>query len=109
MLGKHSVFNAHNICGNPVRREAEVRKSSMHHDEIAFSHNRSGLIFEGWRKALDEIEQALTIGSNVRAMLDVMRRPELLGSRVVTLIEQRVERFQDKSFVLRLNCTIRCH
>jgi len=31
------------------------------------------LIFESWRQALDEIEQALTTGSNVRAVLDVVR------------------------------------
>jgi hypothetical protein len=43
----------------------------VHDDEIPFSHNRSGLIFESRRKALDEIEQALTTGSNVRAVLDV--------------------------------------
>jgi hypothetical protein len=33
----------------------------------------------------DEIEQALTTGSNVRAVLDVVRGPKPLGSRVVTL------------------------
>ena len=73
VLGKHPVFNAHNVCGNPIRREAEVRKSSVHHDEIPFSHNRSVLIFEGRRKALNETEHALTTGRNVGAMLDVVR------------------------------------
>jgi hypothetical protein len=89
----------HNICGDPVHGEAEVRKSSVHDDEIPFSHDRSGLISKSRRKALDEIEQALTTGSNVRAMLDVARRPKLLGSRLVALVEQRVERFQDQRFV----------
>src|ERR1700736_639827 len=73
MLGKHSVFDAHNICGNPVHSEAEVRKSSVHDDKIPFSHNRSVLIFESRWKVLDEIEQALTAGSNVCAVLDVVR------------------------------------
>src|SRR5258708_2392481 len=73
VLSKHSVFNAHNICGNPVHSEAEVRKSSVHDDKIPFSHNRSVLIFESRWKALDEIEQALTTGSNVRPLLDVLR------------------------------------
>jgi hypothetical protein len=31
------------------------------------------LIFESWRKTLDEIKQALTTGSNVSAVLDVVR------------------------------------
>src|ERR1700730_8928880 len=73
VLGKHSVFNAHNICGNPVHCEAEVRKSSVHDDKIPFSHNRSVLIFESRWKALYEIEQTLTTGSNVPAVLDVVR------------------------------------
>lgn len=42
----------------------------------------------------------LPTGSNVRAVLDVMRRPKLFGSRVVTLVEQRIERFRDKRLVL---------
>src|SRR5258708_16004158 len=77
--------------------------------EIPFTHNRSMLIFESRRKALDEIEQALTTGGNVRAVLDVVRGPKPLGSRVVTLVEQRIERFQDKRFVFRLNCMIHCY
>ena len=77
VLGEHSVFNAHYICGNPVRGETEVRKSSVHDDGISLSQKRSVLIFEGRRKALDEIEQSLTPERNVRAMLDVVRRPKL--------------------------------
>src|SRR6266404_2320222 len=51
----------------------KLRKSSVHHDEIPFSHNRSMLIFEGRRKALNQIEHALAPRRNVRAMLDVVR------------------------------------
>ena len=106
MLDQNAIFDANDVRRNPVHREAEVRKSSVHDDEIPFTHNRSMLIFESWRKTLDEIKQALTTGSNVRAVLDVVRRPKLLGSGLVTLVEQRIERFQDNRFVFRLNCTI---
>src|ERR1700682_3462433 len=109
MLDQNAIFDANDVRRNPVHREAEVRKSSVHDDEIPFTHNRSMLIFESRRKALDEIEQALTTGSNVRAVLDVVRGPKPLGSRVVTLVEQRIERFQDKRFVFRLNCMIHCY
>src|SRR6266404_5060530 len=109
MLDQNAIFDANDVRRNPVHREAEVRKSSVHDDEIPFTHNRSMLIFESRRKALDEIEQALTTGSNVRAVLDVVRGPKPLGSRVVTLVEQRIERFQDKLIVFRLNCMIHCY
>src|SRR5260370_25471621 len=109
MLAQNAIFDATDVRRNPVHREAEVRKSSLHDDEIPFTHNRSMLIFESRRKALDEIEQALTTGGNVRAVLDVVRGPKPLGSRVVTLVEQRIERFQDNRFLFRLNCIINCY
>src|SRR5713226_9602379 len=109
MLDQNAVFDANDVRRNPVHREAEVRKSSVHDDEIPFSHNRSGLIFESRREALDEIEQAFTTRRDMSAVLDVVRLPKLLGSGVVTLVEQRIERFHDKRFVFRLNCTIHCY
>jgi hypothetical protein len=87
MLDQNAIFEANDVRRNPVHREAEVRKSSVHDDEIPFTHNRSMLIFESWRKTLDEIKQALTTGSNVSTVLDVARLPKLLGSRIVTLVK----------------------
>jgi len=63
MLDQNAIFDANDVRRNPVHREAEARKSSVHDDEIPFTHNRSMLIFESRRKALDEIEQALTTGA----------------------------------------------
>src|SRR5258708_36529728 len=100
MLDKDSVLNAHNICGNPIHRCTETAKSPVHDHKVALSHDHSRFVLQRWRKALDEIEQALTTGSNVRAVLDVLRWPKLLGSRVVTLVEECVERFQDEGLVL---------
>ena len=71
MLHQNAILDANDVGHNPVHREAEVRKSSVHDHKISFGHNRSMLIFESWRKALDEIKQALTTGSNVRAVLNV--------------------------------------
>src|SRR5258708_3423765 len=46
MLDQNAVLDANDVRRNPVHREAEVRKSSVHDDEIPFSQNRSVLIFE---------------------------------------------------------------
>src|SRR6267142_7139108 len=80
MLDQKAIFDANDVRRNPVHREAEVRKSAVHDDEIPFTHNRSMLIFESWRKTLDEIKQALTTGSNVsRRLLDVLQIREALS------------------------------
>src|SRR5260370_5904478 len=109
MPHENPILNANDVRRNPVHREAETRKSPVHDDEIPFTHTRSMLIFESRRKALDEIEQALTTGGNVRAVLDAVRGPKPLGSRVVTLVEQRIDILQDDRFVFRLNCMLHCY
>jgi len=53
MLDKDSVFNAHNVGGNPIHREAEGRKSPVHNHEVSLCHDRSGFVLQRWRKALD--------------------------------------------------------
>jgi hypothetical protein len=73
VLDENPIFDPENVGCYPVHREAEGRKSTVHDNDIPFGHNRSGLIPESRRKALDEIEQALTTGSTVRAVLDVVR------------------------------------
>src|SRR5437899_1640039 len=100
MLDKDSVLNAHNICGNPIHRSTEATKSPVHDHEVSLSHDRSRFVLQRWRKALDEIEQALTTGSNVCAVLDVVRRPESFCGRIIALVEECVERFHDEGLVL---------
>src|SRR6267143_248673 len=76
MLREDSVLNAHDICGNPVHREAEVRKSPVHDHEVSLGHNHSRFVLQRWRDALDEIEQTLTTRCDMSAVLNVVRRPE---------------------------------
>src|SRR5258706_8446853 len=54
--------------------------------------------------ALDQREEALASGRNVRAMLNVVRRPETLRSGVVPLVKQGVKGLQHKGLILFLNC-----
>src|ERR1700686_1836803 len=47
----------------------------MHDHKVFFGHNRSRLVLQGWRGALDEIEQAFTTRFYVCAVLNVARLP----------------------------------
>src|SRR5207237_435242 len=68
MLDKDSVLDAHNICGNPIHRSTETAKSSVHDNEVSFSHDRSWFVFQGWWDAFDEIEQTLTTRCDMSAL-----------------------------------------
>src|SRR5947208_7094394 len=63
----------------------------MDDDEVAVSHDHPRLVFQRRRHALDEVEEALAAGSDVRAVLDVCRRPVALSRDVVSLVEQGIE------------------
>src|SRR5439155_27149305 len=51
------------------------------------------------RQALDEVEEALAAGSDVRAVLDVRRRPVALSREVVSLVEQGIEGLKYECFI----------
>src|SRR5712692_6935357 len=106
MLDKDSVLNAHNICGNPIHRSTETAKSPVHDHEVSLSHDRSRFVLQRWRKALDEIEQTLTTRCDMSAMLNVVWRPESFCGRIIALVEECVERFQDEGLVL-FGCSLR--
>src|SRR5712675_821107 len=102
MLHKDSVLNAHDICGNPVHREAEVRKSPVHDDEVSLGHNHSRFVLQRWRDALDEIEQTLTTRCDMSAVLNVVRGPVTLGRQVVPFVEESVKGLKNECLVLFL-------
>src|ERR1700683_5211370 len=103
MLDQNAVLDANDVRRDPVNRKAKIRESPVHDHEISFGQYCAWLIFECWRKAFDEVEEAVTSGRDVSAVLDVVGRPELPSSSVVTPVEQHVERFQDKRLVLRFD------
>src|SRR5262249_46484043 len=80
----------------------EPRETAVDDDEIAVGHDHPGLVLERRGEAPDEGEQALAAGRDVGAVLDVARRPEPLGRRVVAPVEQRVEGLQHEGLVLLL-------
>jgi hypothetical protein len=99
MLDQNAILDANDVRRNSVHGKAKIREPSVHDHEISFGHDRLWLVLEGWRKAFDEIEQALAAGRDMSAVLDVTWRPELLSRSVVTLVEKDVKRLQNQSLV----------
>src|SRR5580700_10790903 len=71
----------------------------MRYDVIAFCDDQLVLIMERLRHGADEIEQSFAAWCYVCAVLNVVRRPELLGCDEVPSVEQGLERFEDKRLV----------
>src|ERR1700746_3237064 len=90
MFDKDSVLNAQNICGNPIHRSTEPAKSPVDDHEVSLGQDRSRLVLQSCREALNKIEKTLAARRDVSAMLNVIRRPEPFRYRVVALVEQRV-------------------
>src|SRR6202022_1871073 len=71
---------------------------------VSVGDGKPVLVVEAARCALDQREEALASRRNVRAVLDVIRRPETLRSGVVPLVEKRFESLQHESLILFLDC-----
>src|ERR1700722_681462 len=106
MLHEFPGFNTHNVSGDPIHRSTEIAESTVHDHEVSFGHDRSRFVLQCWRDVLDEIEQTVATRSDMSAVLNVVRRPESFCGRIVTPVEERVERFQDEGLVL-FRCSLR--
>jgi hypothetical protein len=100
MLYRDSILDSKNVRCNPVHWLSESRKSPVHHHEIFLSQDRSRLVLQRWREALDKIEETVAARCDMGAMLNVIRRPEPFRCRVVALIEQGFERFNNDGLIL---------
>src|SRR5580698_11293299 len=100
MLDQKAVLDADDVRRDPVHGKAEVRKSPMHDHEVLLGHDRSWFILQCRRDALDEMEQTLTTGPDMGAVLNVIRGPVALSRCVVPFVEQSVKGFENQSLVL---------
>src|SRR5712671_2563958 len=91
VFDKDTLLDPEDVRRDPVHGCPEPRKPSMNDNEVAISHDHAGLVFQRRRHALDEVEEALAAGSDVRAVLDICGRPVALSRAVVSLVEQCVE------------------
>src|SRR5438132_4092298 len=91
VFDKNTILDPEDVRRDPVHGCPEPREPPMNDDEVAISHDHPGLVFQRRRHALDEVEEALTAGSDVCAVLDVYGRPVALRRDVVSLVEQGIE------------------
>ena len=71
MLDEDPILDPKDVCHDPIHGCPEPRKTSVDDDEDAVSHDHPWLVFQRRRHALDQVEEALAAGSNVRAVLDI--------------------------------------
>ena len=77
----------------------------MRDDVVAFCDDKLVFIAQGiWRRT-DKSEQSFASRRNVRAVLNVFRRPEAFCRFVVALVEESVEGFENDRLVL-LGCCL---
>jgi len=105
VLGQNAVFNAKNVRSNPVHWQTEIRKSPVHYYEVSISDDRSWLILQGRRQALDEIEQTLAARCDMSAVLNVVRGPVALGRYVVPFVEESSK--ASRTSALFFSCLVR--
>jgi hypothetical protein len=86
VLNQDSVFHTDNVCRN--HRQPDPREPAVDDDELSLRYDYSGLILERGRGALDQVEETVTARLNVRAVLNVVGRPEALRCRIISLIKQ---------------------
>src|SRR5260221_10299229 len=91
VFDKDAILDPEDVRRDPVHGCPEPGEATMNDDEVAFSHDHPGLVFQRRRHALDEVEEALAAGSDVRAVLDICGRPVALRRDVVPLVEQGIE------------------
>src|SRR5882724_3940186 len=80
VLGKLAVLETHDIRHDPVRRQAYARESAVEQHVVSVGGGKPVLVMEAVGYALDQSEEAVTSRRNVRAVLNVVRRPEALRS-----------------------------
>src|SRR5258708_7118407 len=104
MLGQENVFESDNVRSNPSCGPSDSGETAVRDDIIAFCDN--DLVFvaqRGWRRT-DQSKQPFASRRDVRAMLDVLWRPESFCCRVVAFVEESVEGFENDRLVLVGGC-----
>jgi hypothetical protein len=86
VLGQLAALETHDIDHDPVRRLAYAAKPAVEQHVVAIGDGKPVLIVETFGEPFDQGEESLASGRNVRAVLNVVRRPETLRGGLVPLV-----------------------
>ena len=83
MLGQEPVFEPDNVGRDPGRGPSDSREAAVRDNVVAFGDD--DLVFVAQRIGCrpDQSEQSFTSRRDVRAVLDVLQRPEAFCCRVI--------------------------
>ena len=100
VLFKNTVFESNNVGGDPSGGPPHSSEAAMRYDVVSFSDYELALIAQRGRQRANEVEQARTPGLDMGAVLDISIRPVTFGAGIVTLVEKRIECFEDEGLIL---------
>jgi hypothetical protein len=106
VLGQETAFESDDVCRNPGSGPPVSRETAVRDDAIAFCDNELVFVAQGDWRGTNQIESPFATWCYVRAMLDVRRRPETFCGRIVALVEQSIEGFENDRLVL-FGCCLR--
>ena len=104
MLFKNAIFEPDNVGGDPGGGSSHPSETAVRDDVIVFCNNELVFVAQRiWRRT-DQSEQSFASRRDVRAMLDVLWRPETFCCRVVAFVEESIEGFEYDRLVLFGGC-----
>ncbi len=102
MLRQAAVLDPDNVRGDPGNRRAVSGETAVDDYVVALGDDELMLVTQRVGCVADQIEQSIATRFDVRAVLNVVRRPILLRGRVVALVKQCVEGLENQRFVFLL-------
>jgi len=104
VLCQETVFEPDNVGGDPGGGSSHPSETAVRNDIVALRDDELVFIAQGiWRRA-DKSEQPFAPWRNVRAVLNVLWRPEALCYGVVAFVEESIEGFENDRLVLLRCC-----
>src|SRR5271168_3556462 len=103
MLGEHAILHPHNIYNDPIGGQSHPGEATVEQDIVIIGNSDRVLVAQRCGCALDQPKETVASRWNVRAMLNIIARPEGLRGSIVLFVEQSIERFQHDGFIAFLS------
>jgi len=109
VLRQETVFEPDDVGRNPGRWPSDSRETAVRNDVIAFCDNELVFVAQRIRHRPDPSKQSFASRRDVRAVLDILRRPEALRRRLVAFVEESLKGFENDGLVLFGCCVWHVH